>query len=335
MSAQRSSSPHLALSTAAEQPDAAVEPAGGDARRELALELAVTRDAHVALDAGSSEVGDRIDEMTEALLLHESPDGRDPEGPAGRGRRPVREAVELEPVVLQHDLPRVLGEAGAEAVEVVPADRDDVVGALDEHPELGFIDALMEDVLRMQGDGVRDPAEPGRDLRDPARQGAEVGVQVGEPRADALRGEAHPLRDLRGLVGGELREAVSEASCEARDEPFRLRDVGPRLPELVVLGDERHRGLHAGQLRVEPGVARGAQGEDRDLLALCFPREDLGDHERLREAWVHLHDVARLRCRLHARLRLVGRLRHRLRLRPGRVASYAPVSRHPPPPPSR
>ena len=121
------------------------------------------------------------------------------------------------------------------------------------------------------------------------RRSREVRVQVRQPLLAGVLGEGDGGDGLVRLRGEQLRQRTSDAIADPR---LGLAQRRPQQRRLARPRQVAHGRRHACELRVEARILRGAQGEDGERLPRCLAREQLRDDERLREARVHLHDVA-------------------------------------------
>jgi hypothetical protein len=239
----------------------------------------------------AGQEADGVDEHVETLLLDQAAYGDDL-----RATRPWHELelLEVEAVVDPVDGPGRAGEGAAKVAEVEVADRDDMVGAGQLPLEVLRVDVLVEDVLRMGGEGVGAPGQQGGDAGDAGGDGSEVRVQVVDP---ALLDQARQLEGLRGVLrleGQQVVEMAPQRGMLLLSGPQQLPELDGPQPPTAQVGN---RGMDLREGLVEAAVQRRAQGEDLDALALRLPRADLVDDERLREAWVDLGHVSQERLR--------------------------------------
>ena len=262
---------------------------------QLARELAVSRQRQLGLDALPAQLGEGIEQHAEALLLDEPAD----RGHAQRARdalgSAVSESVDLDRVGHQADLLGVHRCDHPQVRHVEGADGRDVGGIGDERAQAHRIDGLVEQVLRVRSERVRDAGDHAREPRDDGRGGREVRVEVGEALLARPLGE----RDGgHGLVGLRRQQIGQRASDPLAHPGLGLAQRGPekrRLRRPRQVGDGSG---DARELRVEPRILRGAQREHREGLAGRLASEQLGDDERLGEARVHLHDVSDAAARI-------------------------------------
>ncbi len=263
----------------------------GDLLVQLRLERAGADEVESNVPPGLPEECEGGEEVGETLLLDEAADGEQSRDPACGAPRTVGEAVEFESVAHDVDpLGKDRSEAPAQIVPVEVADRDDVVGVGGLPGEVGGDDAVVEDVLRVRGERVRDPREQGCGAGHGRRHRGEVRVEVGDA---VLAGEPGDGQRLRGVVVVESDEVAEVLGRPVSEHRVRCRLL-PQLPESVGArgaGDVDDRGLDPGELRVEPSVGARAQGEDDDVLPRRLAGEDLGDDEGLGEPGIHLEDI--------------------------------------------
>ena len=156
--------------------------------------------------------------------------------------------------------------------------------------EVGEHDILVEDVLRMRGEGVRDPRQRRGGPGHRRRHRREVRVQVRHFVVECQPGEGERLDHIIVAQFHELAEVARHCRGHAR---FRC-GLGEGLPEAAGARgpiDVDDLGADAGEFGVEAGVRARAQGEDHEVFSGGFAGEDLGDDEGLGEPRVHLEYI--------------------------------------------
>ena len=269
-----------------------------DAGLEVCAQGPVADDLGAHVVAVLAQGRDGVDQLVEALLLHQAAHAQQSHRSLPRGSRSavqvtavVGEALELQAVAHQVQAGGVGGaEAAAQVAQVVVADGDRVVGACQLAAQVLGVHVLVEDVLGVGSEGVGQAADQAGQAGHGGGHGREVGVQVGDT---VLAGQAGHGDGLLGVVHGGADE-LPEVLADPAGELHIVHGCAPGLPQAAgarCAADVDHGGLHAGQLGVEAGIDRRAQGEDHDLLPGGLAGQDLRDDEGLREARVHLQHV--------------------------------------------
>ena len=140
------------------------------------------------------------------------------------------------------------------------------------HRRVGEVVGRLGTEFRPRGDG----ADPGRQSRDPLRQGRAFRRRQGragdDPRLGRRPGDVDAVRTDAMAVGADSSHRPRQAARGAH-EPLRLAPRSPRLraaAQCQAAADGRLLPPHAG-----PGARLGARGDDRRaLLPLCQARPD-------------------------------------------------------------
>src|SRR5690606_11221445 len=190
----------------AEQADTVAHAPLGDAPGQGLAFGPVADDVAAHLQAVGGQQRHRVDEVGEALLLHQAADGDD----HGRalGGALVAAAGQVEAVVGAHDTGCGVAVDGAQVGEVVVADGRDRGGIRQLAAQVVAVDLLVVDVLGVRREAVGHPGQRGGEPRHGGGDRAEVRVEVGDLSRHHGGGQLHRLHRVAHVGGEELVEVV-------------------------------------------------------------------------------------------------------------------------------
>jgi hypothetical protein len=188
-----------------------------DPRRERRPERPLADDETLELDASPLELGTRLDQIAESLLLDETTDRDDPP------RKPIGlsegKTIELESVVDARDSARIEATIVDQESAIEIADRDHRRPIPVAREERTAIDGFVIEILGVGGEAVGETGEAGSESRHGRGRGSEMGVNVPDAAREERPGENARLVDMDDVFGPRIAHGRVQAPAASPKPP--------------------------------------------------------------------------------------------------------------------